>query len=91
MPRVTDNPTSRITFSSGWVISIDLLRQVNPSIIELAGCVHLKPQQVAEELDAWATGIGLPYGVNVNVEDLTYECVPANNHEGARRDVEDDA
>lgn len=72
---MTRDNTTGIVFSSGWWVSIDLLRNTHLTMIDLAGCVHLSVAQVAEEMHAWATGIGLPFGVNVNVEAQEYECV----------------
>jgi hypothetical protein len=84
--------TTGPVFSNGWWVSIDVLRDAHPPLVQLAHITGLPIEQVTKELEAWATGIGLPYGVNVDVEKQTYECVPVTmNHEGGRRDVEDDA
>lgn len=60
-------------FSTGWWVSIEFLRDVHPTILELASHVHLSQEQTTIELDAWSRNTGLMYGVKVNVEEKTYE------------------
>lgn len=64
-----------INFSSGWWVSIDLLRS-EPTVEMLAGAVHLTVDEMLEELDRWASGMGLMYGVQVDRDNRSYSCVP---------------
>lgn len=55
-------------FSTGGWIHVDVLRDGAVPPAALAASVGLELNVFLEELEAWAEGIGLPYGVRVHRE-----------------------
>lgn len=64
MVDVTLGPS--IPFSTGWFITVELLRRTNLRPDFLAAQVDLPVDRFLEELDAWSRGPGIQYGISVD-------------------------
>lgn len=57
-----------VEFSSGHHAHVDAIRYSAMPATALAELVHLPVEQFLEELERWAQGPGLPYGIRVDRE-----------------------
>lgn len=60
-----------VEFSTGHRAHVDAIRYSAMPAAALAELVHLPVEQFLEELEHWAQGPGLPYGIRVNREEGT--------------------
>lgn len=66
---------TRIEFSSGWWVDVDLLRHTMLTAESIAAYVHLDTAAFIDDLAVWAEGVGLPYGVEVNRQAQTFTAI----------------
>lgn len=64
-------------FSNGGWIYIEVLRDAAMLPEALAGAVGMEVEPFLEELEAWATGIGVPYGIRVDRDARTITALGA--------------
>lgn len=69
---------SRIQFSSGWFMEVYVIRDTDLTPAMFAEAVNMPLDQFLFELNAWARGIGLPYGIKVHVEEQRIEVLGAS-------------
>lgn len=63
---------TRIEFSSGWWVDVDMLRNTLLTAEGIAAYVHLDTAAFIDELAVWAEGIGMPYGIKVGRQAQTF-------------------
>ena len=65
--------TARAEFSSGRFATVELLRATALSPEQIAHELNMEPATFLRELDEWSRGIGLPYGITVDLTSGTID------------------